>query len=174
MEYLGLQVDNSLDWNEQIRAISSKVSKALGLLKHAKNFLPESSLISLYLSIVEPHLHYCCSVWGCSGSNTLLQLQKLQNRAVRMLTNSAFDASSGLIIRNLGWMTIADLISFDSNQLVFKSLNNQGPQYICNLFQRSSDCSSRDLRNIATDLGFPMYTSSNGRKFLLPWSHSME
>ena len=51
-------------------------------------------------------------------------------------------------------MKIADLISFESNQLVFKSLKNQAPQYICNLFQRSSDCSLRDLRNTATDLRF--------------------
>ena len=79
VKYLGLQVDNSLDWKEQIKLISSKVSKAIGLLKHAKNFLPEFSLKSQYFSIVEPHFRYCCSVWGCSGSSTLLELQKLQN-----------------------------------------------------------------------------------------------
>ena len=86
-KYLGVQVDNSLDWKEQIKLISSKVSKALGLLNYAKNFLPESSLKSPYFSIIEPHFCYCCSVWGCSGS--LLELRKLQNRAVRILTNSA-------------------------------------------------------------------------------------
>ena len=47
VKYLGVQVDKSLDWKEQIKVISSKVSKALGLLKHAKTFLPESSLKSL-------------------------------------------------------------------------------------------------------------------------------
>ena len=62
VKYLGVQVDNSLDWKQQIKVISSKVSKALDLLKHAKNFLPESSLKSLYFSIVEPHFRYCCSV----------------------------------------------------------------------------------------------------------------
>ena len=39
VKYLGVQVDNSLDWKGQIKAISSKVSKELGLLKHAKKFL---------------------------------------------------------------------------------------------------------------------------------------
>ena len=58
-------------------------------------------------------------------------------------------------------MTIADLISFESKQIVFKSLNNQAPQYICKLFQRKSECSSRDLRNAATDLRLPMSTSMN-------------
>ena len=64
VKYLGVQVANSLDWEEQIKVISFKVSKALGHLKHAKTFLPESSLRSLYFSIVEPHFRYCCSVWG--------------------------------------------------------------------------------------------------------------
>ena len=43
VKYQGVQVDNSLDWKEQIKVISSKLSKALGLLKHARNFLSESS-----------------------------------------------------------------------------------------------------------------------------------
>ena len=103
-------------------------------------------------------------MWGRSGSSTLLQLQKLQNRAARILTNSAFDAPSSPLIKNLGWMSITDLISFKLKQLVFKSLNNQAPQNICNLFQRNSDCSSRDLRNTATDLRLPMNTSLNGKQ----------
>ena len=63
VKYLGVQVDDSLEWKDQIKAISSKVSKALGLLKHAKKFFPASSLRSLYLSIVELRFRYCCSVW---------------------------------------------------------------------------------------------------------------
>ena len=108
VKYLGIQVDNSLERTEQIKVISSKESKVLGIPKHVWNFLPESSLRLLYFSIVEPHFRYCCSVRGCSGSNTLSELQKLENRATRILTNSAFDASSSPIIRNIGWMKIAD------------------------------------------------------------------
>ena len=103
-------------------------------------------------------------MWGCSGSSTLLQLQKLQYRADRILTNSAFDAPSSTLIKNIGWMSIDTLISSQSNQLVFKSLNNLAPRYICNLFQRNSGCSSRDLGNTATDLRLPMNTSLNGQK----------
>ena len=45
VKYLGVQVDNSFDWKKQFKVISSMVSMALGLLKHAKAFLPESSLL---------------------------------------------------------------------------------------------------------------------------------
>ena len=38
IKYLGVQVDNSLDWKSQVQAVSLKVSRGLGLLKHAKKF----------------------------------------------------------------------------------------------------------------------------------------
>ena len=103
-------------------------------------------------------------MWECSGSGTLLALHKLRNRAARTLKNSVFDVPSSPSIKNLKWMTMAYLISFELNQLVSKSVNDQAPQYICNLFQGNSDCSSRDLRNTAKDLRLPLYTSSNDQK----------
>ena len=60
---------------------TSKVSKVLGFLKHAKSFLPEEILRILYTGIVEPHFRYCCLVWGCTGVTEINQLQKLQNCA---------------------------------------------------------------------------------------------
>ena len=57
-KYLGVQVDNSLDWKEHIRSVSIKVSRAVGLLKYAKRFLSQNSLKTLYTSITEPHFHY--------------------------------------------------------------------------------------------------------------------
>ena len=89
-----MQIDCSLDWKEQIKAVSAKVSRAIGFLKHAKSFLPKETLKTLYTGIVEPHFRYCCSVWGCAGSSEINQLQKLQKRAARIITNSSFDAPS--------------------------------------------------------------------------------
>ena len=44
VKYLGLQIDCSLDCKEQIKAVSAKVSRAVGFLKQAKNFLPRETL----------------------------------------------------------------------------------------------------------------------------------
>ena len=81
-KHLGLQIDQSLDWKEQIKAVSTKVSRAVGFLKHAKSFLSKETLQTLYTGIVEPHFRYCCSVWGCAGLPDTKQLQKLQNRSL--------------------------------------------------------------------------------------------
>ena len=109
LKYLEVQVDNSLNWKCQVQAASLKVSRGLGLLKHAKKFLPFSALTNLYTSILEPHFRYCCSAWGCAGTTQINRLQKLQNRAARIVTNSSFDTPSNLLIETLGWKTINEL-----------------------------------------------------------------
>ena len=78
-KYLGVNIDSSLDWKDHIEVMSSKVSRAIGFLKHASKLLPQDALKTLYKGIVEAHFHYCCSVWGCCRKTELIQLQKLQN-----------------------------------------------------------------------------------------------
>ena len=119
IKYLGVLLDNSLEWKDQVRAVSLKVSRGLGILKHAKKFLPFSAFTSLYTSIIEPHFRYCCSVWGCAGTTETNRLQNLQNRAARIVTNSSFDTSSNQLIENLGWKTINELIEIESKTMAF-------------------------------------------------------
>ena len=52
---LGVQIDNSLNWKEHIKTVSTKDSRAIGFLKYAKTFLGQETLKTLYTGIVEPH-----------------------------------------------------------------------------------------------------------------------
>ena len=113
---------------------------------------------------MEPHFRYCCSVWGCAGSSEINQLQKRQKRAARIITNSSFDAPSRPLIEKLGWKTVDQLISSESKTMVFKSLNELAPQYLCDLFTRKSLYSSYSRLNTGTDLRLPMKRSTNGQK----------
>ena len=70
---LDLKDEKSLDWEEQIKVPLSKVSKAAGLLKHDKPFLPGETHRTLYTGIIEPHFCYCCFVWECFGVTEINQ-----------------------------------------------------------------------------------------------------
>ena len=160
---LGVQVDNSLNWKEHIKTVSIKVSRAIGFLKHAKTLLGQETLKTLYTGIVEPHFRYYCSVWGCAGSTELNQLQKLQNRAARIITNSSFDTSSRPLIDKMGWKTIEQLVASESKTMVFKSLHELAPHYLCDLFTQNSKCSSYVLRNSETDVRLPLKSQVMGK-----------
>ena len=67
VKYLGVQIDRHLAWDEHVHFLRSKVSRASGFLNYAKKLLPQDTLCKMYRGIVEPHLRYCCSVWGHVG-----------------------------------------------------------------------------------------------------------
>ena len=108
----------------------------------------------MYTGIVEPQLSYCCSVWGCCSESKINVLQKIQNRAARIVTNSLYDASAAPLIQNLGWPTISNLIRKETATLTYKSLNSLAPAYMRKLFTKYSDDSERSLRSTETDLGY--------------------
>ena len=116
--------------------MSSKVSTGLGLLNHARKYLPFSALTSLYTIIVGPHFRYCSSVWGCAGTAEINRLQKLKNRAARIVTNGSFDTPSNQLIGTLRWKTINELIDIETKTMVFKSLNELAPTYLRSLFRK--------------------------------------
>ena len=135
IKYLGV----NLNWKEHIKTISLKISRAIGFIKYAKKFLPSAILQLLYNSIVEPHIRYCCSVWGSCGVTAINQLHKLQNRVARIITNSDYNSPSRAIIERLGWSTVEELINSESSRMVYKSLNNLAPQYLRDIFEKNSN-----------------------------------
>ena len=84
-KYLGVQVDSQLNWDKHVGTINTKANRALGLIKYSKKYLPSDVLNKMYRGIVEPQLSYCCSVWGCCSESKINALQKIQNRAARIV-----------------------------------------------------------------------------------------
>ena len=64
VKYLGIEIDSQLKWTEHVATVSLKVSRAMEMIKFAKKFLPTETLKLLYRGLIEPHLRFCCSVWG--------------------------------------------------------------------------------------------------------------
>ena len=141
-KYLGLQVDDQLKWSTHLSSTIKKVSRGIGMLKYSKRYLPKESLIMLHRSLVGPYFRYCCPVWGFCGASALDKLQKLQNRAARIVTNSPYDASALPLIGSLGWLTFRRLIDFETSKMVYKSQNALALDYLRNIFQKVSEATN--------------------------------
>ena len=122
-KYPAVMLDEKLKWSNQAKFLQKKMSQTLGLLKYATQFVHESTLRNMYLSIVDPNLSYCWLVWGCCGDTRLNTLQKLQNRASGIVTNSPFDASSAPLLQRLGWLPVDKLVNRETCSMVYNSPN---------------------------------------------------
>ena len=79
-------------------------------------------LKSLYYTLIHPHLTYGLLLWG-STYKTLLKIQTLQNKSVRSITKSKYNASTGQIYENLGMLQISKLCQLEAAKLMFLNEN---------------------------------------------------
>ena len=97
-KYLGVQTDKT---------------RRIGKPRYAERYAPLIIVQTMYRRIIEPYLGYCCTVWGCCTEVDLKRLQVLQNRAARIVTNSAYGTHSLLLVKGLGWLIVRELIRFE-------------------------------------------------------------
>ena len=73
---LGVHIDENLIWECHINELSKKIASGIRAIERIRYSVPYKTLLSIYNSLVQPHLNYCSSVQGpCSKSLS----QKLQN-----------------------------------------------------------------------------------------------
>ena len=152
---LGVQVDETLSWEAHISEVIGKVAKVLAALRRLRPICPQSTLVTIYKSLILPHLDYCSAVWGCIGNGLSQKLEKLQNRAARIITGSSWDASSAPILYALKWDSLADRRAKQLKSLKFKTVNNLAPEYLSDKFAGINTIHRHNLRGAQHNLFIP-------------------
>ena len=99
---LGVTVDERLSWDKHIDEKFKKIAAAIGALKRVRPFISTASATLIYQALIQPHFDYCSSVWdGCSAKLSD-KMQKLQNRAARIM-KSNYDSSAIHLLERLHW-----------------------------------------------------------------------
>ena len=102
-------------------------------------------------------------VWGNCGKTLSEKLQKLQNRAVRILTSSSYDADARYLLQQLGWKNLIAQRQIQLGLMVFKALNDLVPDYLSSMFTERST-SGYVLRDSANKLNVPFPRSNYQQK----------
>ena len=84
---LGLYIDQNLSsWSKHANETAKTVSSGIGALKRLRPFICEDTAILPYRALIEPYFYYCCPVWDGLSNELADKLQKLQNRAIRVIS----------------------------------------------------------------------------------------
>ena len=93
--------------------------------------------------------------WGCMGKGLCDRLQRLQNRAGRIITFSDYNTRSADILQDLRWDTLEQRRSKQLAISVFKSLNNLYPESLKNMFKPTSGVHSYNVRGASNNIFVP-------------------
>ena len=138
----------SLDWSSHIDKLTKKVGSGIGPIKRIRHLVPRTTLHLIYQALIKPHFDYCNIVWGNCGITLLNKIQKLQNRAARVLIYSNYDVNAGHLFELLGWKNLASQQQIQRATMVFKCLHGLAPDYLCSKFERQETAYNlRDSEN---------------------------
>ena len=165
---LGIYIDGDLTRQSHIDKLYKKIASAI---KRVKPFVPQSTLLNIHNSLVQSHFDYCSLVWGNCGKTLSNKLQKLQNRAARVITSSIYDIDVDSLFHKLSWKDLKSKRQIQNALMVFKSLNGLVPEYLTSKFIKRNK-SNYSLRDSVSKLVVPFprtnysHLLQRGRGFL--------
>jgi len=126
-KFLGIYIDENLNWKRHVSEIYARVSKSVGMLNRVKKFLSKACLKMLYDSFILSQIVYCNIIWGWASNTTLEKLKILQKRAVRIINHSQYRESTKQIFKSLNILKLVNLHRLQVLLFIFRSKNNLLP-----------------------------------------------
>ena len=110
-KFLGIIVDQHLNWKYHISMVSHKFFKSCGIISLIRNTLDIKSKKLIYYSLIHPYLTYCIDVWSSTYRTNLKTLCTAQKRSVRTLFATVQQPHSRVIFINQKILPLDKLIN---------------------------------------------------------------
>ena len=123
--YLGILLDSNLSWKSHTDMLVLKISTLIGVLHSVKKYFPKSILLTIYKSLITPHLNYGLLLWG----NRRSRVNILQKKAIRVVNFSPYISHSEPIFKNLKLLNMDDLFTLKKIKFLHKLAHNTLPTY---------------------------------------------
>ncbi|RMX50657.1 hypothetical protein pdam_00017165 [Pocillopora damicornis] len=130
IKLLGVVIDNLLSFNVHIKEVCRKVNTKVSILRRIRKFIPSDVMIKLYKAFILPHFEYASPLFIGLSKGLSAKLESTNAFALRTLLNySKSTAYEDLEHRRIEQALI----------LVYKSIHNQTPNYIQEMFSLRSN-----------------------------------
>ena len=146
VKYLGITLDNHLNWSYHVESLSTKLSRAVGMLSKIRHYVSESTLRSIYFGIFSSLLTYGSQVWGQFQNKHIFRLQKLRNKAIRIINFAKYDDPSAPLYQKSKILKLSDHVKIQNFYFVHNSLKGTLPTALKNHFQVAADNHSQNTR----------------------------
>ena len=142
-------IDKHLSWKIHIDNVPTKLSKTVGLIAKLRHFVPQHTLLNIYLALIFLYLSYGLIVWGQASKTHLTKILVLQKKFLRFIffAHREFHAIPLFIDENI--LPISFLYFKSVSYLMHDIHTNTAPSKIVNLFSQTSSIHAYNTRSSA-------------------------
>ena len=120
-KFLGVVLDERLNFGDHVDMLCGKVARSLGILYKLRQYLPLQNLICLYYTFIYPYLVYCNLVWGNTFESHLKPLVILQKKAIRVINGANFNSHTNDLFYSNRILKLKDINIFLQAIYMYKS-----------------------------------------------------
>ena len=165
--YLGVKIDENLDWKDQTYDVVTKLNRANALLYKIINCVSVNTLKVIYFAIFDSHINCAKLIWG-QNPNSKLRIITLQKKDLRIINNQRRNSHSGSLFNKSNILKFEDKILISNIIFISKSINNLLPSIFKNWFIFSSEIYNYGTISSSTDKLFnPLELTSVVKTLLL-------
>ena len=139
---LGCQIEPHLKWHRQIEELLKKLQKRLTALQNLREIIPFHLRKRITEGIFTSVLSYCLPVFGGCDKFEMEAMQIMQNKAARLVTHLDMRTSRKVIISQVGWMTVNQLIFYHSALSTYRVRQSQEPEYLHKILYKDNRASN--------------------------------
>ena len=121
MQYLGVILDNKLNWHSHIQYVCTKLSKAAGIIYKVRKKVPQKVLLLLYHSLVATHLRYGVASWGTAKTTALVKLRSLQTKILLYITFTPRDTDVSNQFTKLNLLAFHDIYVLEVSKFMYRN-----------------------------------------------------
>ena len=106
-KYLGVTIQSDGEWQEHITNVINGGNKMLGFIRRNLRINSKSIKAHAYTMLARPKLEYASPVWDPYKTEHINNLERVQRRAARIVSNRHRNTSSvGEMLADLDWQTL--------------------------------------------------------------------
>ena len=131
-KYLGVILDERLKFDEHLNYVLKKTGRKFGVMCRLNKSLNVFSKITVYKSLVSPHFEYCATILFLLNQSQIYELQKHQNKCMRLILKCRFDTPIKSMLDCLGWMSVSQRIVLKVLLFIKDIKDKKVPEYLLN------------------------------------------
>ena len=159
IQFLGLTIDNKMNWGEYIKAVRKRITGPIGVLNRLSHIVPKNLTRSLYFSLVHSHLQYLTIIWGKASKRNLKPLNILQKKAIKKLYSLDYRYPTTDLFNNFKIRNINSTYKLQINIFIHQTLMQKRHTQVTFAYRRQVH--SHFTRQ-CTDLSKPQVCSRQG------------
>ena len=113
VKYLGIKIDENLNWKQHIQYIVVKLNRANALLFTIRNYVNKHILRTIYFVIFDSHINYAYLIWG-QNLHALSRIIILQKKALRIMNFQSRNSHSSPLFKSNHILKLEDKILLEN------------------------------------------------------------